>query len=68
MMQAGVSASMIRESVLVFRLILDTVVEDDVLSGNPAVGVQLPPRPHHEIRPLTVEQVEALVEAIAHQV
>lgn len=38
---------------------------DGLLAGNPAEGVRLPPKPGERIRPLSDEQVTALLEAVS---
>jgi integrase len=43
--------------------VLEAAADDGLIARNPARGVKLPARPHGEVVPPTVEQVEALLEA-----
>ena len=47
-----------------FAAILNTAVDDRLITRSPASGVRLPRRTRHEIQPPTVEQVEALLDAM----
>ncbi len=48
----------------IFAAILNTAVDDRLLARSPASGVRLPRQPRHEVQPPTVEQVEALIDAM----
>ncbi len=52
---------------VVFRIlaaILNTAVDDRLIVRSPASGVRLPRQSRHEIQPPTIEQVEALIDAM----
>ncbi|MHB1504871.1 MAG: tyrosine-type recombinase/integrase [Acidimicrobiales bacterium] len=66
MVDAGHQPDVIRRSVDVLRMALAAALADGVIAANPVAGIHLPRPPRHDMRPLTVEQVEALADAIAH--
>lgn len=48
MVAGGVSASRVRQAVVVLRQILDAAQRDGVIGRNPALGIKLPRLEHHE--------------------
>lgn len=56
----GLSASRIRQAVIVLRSALDAAVQDNMLGRNPCVGVRLPKLTHNEAAYLEPHVVEAI--------
>jgi integrase len=48
----------------IFAAILNAAVDDRLLARSPCAGVRLPRQARHEVQPPTVEQVEALIDAM----
>jgi len=66
MVQAGYKPDLVRLAVTALRSSLKAALVAGVLSANPVSAVSLPRGRPHEMHPLTVEQIEALAEAISH--
>ena len=63
----GLSATTVRHIVGVLGRVLALAVDSEAIPVNPCTSLRLPsPRRQHEMRFLSVEQVEALAEAITH--
>ena len=62
----GCKPDVIRCSVDALRLSCKAALEAGIISTNPVIGISLPRRPKREMHPLTIEQIEALAEAISH--
>jgi integrase len=62
----GCKPDVIRCSVDALRLSCKAALEAGIISTDPVIGISLPRRPKREMHPLTVEQIEALAEAISH--
>ena len=60
----GLSASRVRQAYGVLSRVLDMAVEEGELTSHPCIGVKLPPVKRSEVRSLTVDQIEDLVEAM----
>ena len=66
MVEAGQKPDRIRLNMVALRNTLNVAVDANVLGANPTIGVKRPQSKSHEMHPLTVEQIEALAEAISH--
>ncbi len=62
----GCKPDVIRCSVDALRLSCKAALEAGIISTDPVIGISLPRRPKREMHPLTIEQIEALAEAISH--
>ena len=65
MVKAGQKPDRIRLNMVALRNTLNVAVDANVLGANPTIGVKRPQSRSHERHPLTVEQIEALAEAIS---
>ncbi len=62
-LSADLSPGSVRTVYATVRAVLKTAVHDRVIGRDPAAGVKMPERSREQIVPLTVEQVDQLVEA-----
>lgn len=62
----GYKPDVIRCSAEVLRSSCKAALEAGVISTNPVIGISLPRKPTREMHPLTVEQIEALAEAVSY--
>lgn len=63
---AGHQPDVVRLAVAALRSTIKTAVTAGLLPANPASAVSLLRNQRHEMHPLTVDEVEALAEAISH--
>ncbi len=66
MVEARRKPDVIRRSLNALRQTLVVAVTAGIISTNPATGIHIPRPPRRVMYPLTIEQVEALAEAISH--
>jgi len=60
----GLSASRVRQALVVLTKAIEAAVDDDLISANPCRGVSPPALPATELHTLSAEQVQSLREAI----
>ncbi len=65
MVGAGQKPDRIRLNMVALRNTLNIAMGANVLHVNPTIGIKRPQSKSHEMHPLTVEQIEALAEAIS---
>ena len=65
MVGAGQKPDRIRLNMVALRNTLNIAMDANVLHVNPTIGIKRPQSKSHEMHPLTVEQIEALAEAIS---
>ncbi len=63
---SGTKPDVIRLSMIALRCACKTAVTAGIIPANPVSEISLPRREQREMCPLTIEQVEALAEAISH--
>jgi integrase len=66
LVQDGCKPDVVRRAVATLRMTLTGAMDGGMLTVNPAAAIPLPRPPRHNVRPLTVAQVEALAAAIEH--